>query len=429
MADINCMQCNELMINVHSSKKYCDNCTNNRKNKGQLRRNKTKPINEFTDNILRSNFYSVITKDYHLTPKGFDDVSEHNSSTYLNYYNTSWGDIIKLFGKDNDLLNYIIKEFKIFMNKTNSKSIRLFCREHNYLSENIIRYYGNQIISELSGIRYAKKNYTVENLNNNFISLINQIGRVPLFAEFKNISPISLSTYTSTLNLKGDVYNQIVKMFSSKLQYKEYINVRSEYKTKTSSRVANMNKTLISLDDLEIEFRNVFDKCFINTGVYPSTRLFDKLSKHDSSTYRKKLNMNWSNICKSYGYPTQQKQSIFETYVLKHMAIILNEEYESGKVFPWLIGVNDFPLFCDGYFEKHNLIIEVDGKQHRVPILKFGGEKAFKTLQANDNVKNELIPKHGIKLLRIADNTKWHDIGYLRSRLEEVLGLSNLVAK
>jgi len=423
MANINCIQCNEPMIDVHSSKKYCDICTRDRKNNGQLRRNKTKPISEFTDDILKSNFYSVINEDRHLTPKGFDDVSEYNSYTYLNYYNISWCEILKLFGKDNDLLDYIIKEFKIFMNKTNSKSIILFCREHNYLSENIIRYYGNQIISELSGIRYAKKNYTVENLNNNFTSLINEIGRVPLFAEFKNISLISLSAYTSILNLKGDVYNQIVKMFSSELQYKEYINVRSEYKTKTSSRVANMNKIILSSDDLEIEFRKIFDNCFINTGVYPSTRLFDKLSKHDSSTYRKKLNMNWTNICKSYGYPTQQKQSIFETYVLKHMSIILNENYESQKVFPWLLGVNDFPLFCDGYFSKYNLIIEVDGMQHRKPIVKFGGEKSFKILQANDEVKNKLISEHEIKLLRIADNTNWHDVEYLRSRLEDVLGI------
>ena len=419
-----CIKCNEPMINVHLSKKYCDTCAKDRKNKGQLRRNKTKPISEFTDDILRSNFYSIIKEDYHLTPKGFDNISEYNSFTYLNYYNVSWCKILKLFTKDNDLLDYIIKEFKIFMNKTNSKSIKSFCREHNYLSENLIKYYGNQIISELSGIKYDKRNYTVENLNSNFHSLINEIGRVPLFAEFKNISPISLSAYTSILNLKGDVYNQIVKMFSSELQYKEYIKYRSEYKTKTSSRIANMGKTILSLADLEIEFRKVFDNCFNNTSVYPSRRLFNKLSKHDDSTYRKKLNIGWSNICKLYGYPTQQKQSIFETYVLKHMAIILNEEYESGKVFPWLRGVNNFPLFCDGYFEKHNLIVEVDGKQHRVPILKFGGEKTFKTIQANDAVKNELIPKHEIILLRIADNTKWHDVEYLRSRLEEVLGVS-----
>jgi len=424
-----CIKCNEPMINVHLSKKYCDTCAKDRKNKGQLRRNKTKPISEFTDDILRSNFYSIIKEDYHLTPKGFDNISEYNSFTYLNYYNVSWCKILKLFTKDNDLLDYIIKEFKIFMNKTNSKSIKSFCREHNYLSENLIKYYGNQIISELSGIKYDKRNYTVENLNSNFHSLINEIGRVPLFAEFKNISPISLSAYTSILNLKGDVYNQIVKMFSSELQYKEYIKYRSEYKTKTSSRVANMNKTILSLDDLENEFRNVFDKCFVDTGIYPSTRLFNKLSKHDDSTYRKKLNMNWSNICKSYGYPTQQKQSIFETYVLKNMSIILNEEYESQKTFIWLRGINDFPLFCDGYFEKYNLVVEVDGRQHRKPYTKFGGEEAFITLQANDAVKNELIPEHGIKLLRIADNTKWHDVEYLRSKLEEVLGLSSLVAK
>lgn len=420
MADINCIQCNKLMIDVHPSKKYCNECVHDRKNKGQLRRNKTKPINEFSDDTLRDNFHSVIKEDFQLTPKGFDEISEYNSYTYLNYYNISWCEILKLFGKDNDLLNYIIKEFKIFMNKTNSKSIRLFEREHNYISENLIKYYGNQIICNSCNIRYLKKNYSFEELSNNFINLISQIGRVPLYSEFKEKSLISLTGYTNILQLKGNVYNQIVKMFSSEDQYTNYIKTRSEYKSKTSSRVANINKNILSLEDLEIEFRKVFDKCFEDTNKYPSARLFDKLSKHDSSTYRKKLNMRWSDVVKSYGYPIYQDKYVFENYVLKHMSILLNSEYESQKVFPWLRGVNDFPLFCDGYFPQYNLIVEVDGGQHRKPYSKFGGEKAFKVQQANDAVKDKLIPEHGIKLLRIADNTRWHDVEYLRAKLEEI---------
>jgi hypothetical protein len=131
--------------------------------------------------------------------------------------------------------------------------------------------------------------------------------------------------------------------------------------------------------------------------------------------------MSWTDVCKCYGYVTNQKSSKFEHFVLKTISLLLNEEFESQKVFPWLRGSNDYPLFCDGYFREHNLIVEVDGRQHRKAYSKFGGEESFKILQANDNVKNILIPENGIKLLRIADNTKWHDIEYLRSRLEDVL--------
>lgn len=420
MVNINCIQCGELMIGVHPSKKYCSICAIKRRNKGQLVRSWTKPMKQFSDEILKDNFYSVVREDFHLTPKGFDGVSKYNSYTYLNYFNISWCEILKLFNKDKDLLNYIIKEFKIFINNTNSKSIKLFGVDHDYLSENLIKYYGNETISELSGIKYSKKNYKFEDLNSNFVGLINDHGRVPLFAEFKKMSSISLSAYTSILNLKGDVYNQIVKMFSSEDQYNDYIKFRSEYKSETGRKIANINKTILSLDDLEIEFRKVFDKCFKDTDKYPSARLFDKLSKHDSSTYRKKLNLRWSDVVKSYGYPIYQDKYVFENYVLKHISKLLNENYESQKVFPWLRGINNFPLFCDGYFPEYNLVVEVDGRQHRKPYSKFGGEKAFKTLQANDMVKNKLITENGIKLLRIADNTKWYDVEYLKSRLEGI---------
>lgn len=40
----------------------------------------------------------------------------------------------------------------------------------------------------------------------------------------------------------------------------------------------------------------------------------------------------------------------------------------------------------------------------------------------NDAVKNKLIPENGILLLRIADNTNWHKVEYLKKRVEEVLG-------
>ena len=46
-------------------------------------------------------------------------------------------------------------------------------------------------------------------------------------------------------------------------------------------------------------------------------------------------------------------------------------------------------------------LIEFDGPQHIKPSNYFGGEKEFKKLQRNDNLKNEYARTHNIPLVRI----------------------------
>lgn len=413
-----CLGCGKSIEEENLHINYCVKCKAriDKNNKIQSEKRKQKAYER------AKNCIEIYTKNNGktLTPKGFDEISSITSKKIIqSFRGNTWVEILKLFGKDDLLKDYIKEEYLTYLEENNIISIKDFTDKHKYITYQVIRSFGIKELLDYCGLKYTR--YEQSDFECNFNNIKNILGHTPLFNEFAELTSISMNAYINKFNFKGKVYDNIVKMYLTEDEYEKYIRERKEYKNKLGKQTCNIGKTILSLEDLEIEFRQVFDKCFQETGIYPSRRLFSKLSKHDDKTYRQKFNMRWIDICKYFNYPSNQRKSIFENYVLKHILQILNEEYESQKTFSWLIGINDSPLFCDGYFPKHNLIIEVDGRQHRKPYSKFGGEKAFKTLQANDEVKNKLIPEYGIKLLRIADNTNWYDVEYLRSRLEEVM--------
>ena len=60
----------------------------------------------------------------------------------------------------------------------------------------------------------------------------------------------------------------------------------------------------------------------------------------------------------------------------------------------------------DFYLPKYNLHMEYDGKQHREPVERFGGEERFKEGQIKDKIKNDYCLKNKINLLRIPSHFK-----------------------
>lgn len=421
----NCRQCGTLMESVSSKVQICDNCREvnyklhaNNGNKRKKENNYPILLKKYTDNFIECTRNNGNT----LTIAGFNNISELKYDAYRNFFKLPWIDIIKYFNKYKELLKYIKEEFSFHLN--NGYNISYFYgNKHKYITYNLIRAIGTEQFLELCDIGYTR--YSNIDYENNFISIKTQLGHIPLYTEFIKLTKISFNSYCNHLSLKDKLYKNIVKAYSIVEEYNDYTQRQQENKSNVGRQTANIGKILLTLEDLEIEFRRVFDKCFQETGVYPSRRLFNKLSKHDDKTYRQKFNMRWTDICKYFGYPSHQDKYIFENYVLKHISQILNDDFESQKTFSWLKGINNFPLFCDGYFQEHNLIVEVDGRQHRKPYSKFGGEEAFKILQENDRIKNKLILEHGIRLLRIADNTNWHNVKYLKSRLDEVLEINS----
>lgn len=424
-----CQQCNVEIIQVSSSTKLCDKCKKeNRQRNIDIQNKKQKEENMKKSYEQAKHYILEYTKDNGktLTPNGFNEISPISASSIIrSIKGKTWVDILRMFEKEEKLKEYIKDEYLKYLETTNKISFAEFTRQHEYLTYEII----NSSFNMKELLNYCGRKILRNEINDykdNFDKIKNKLGHIPLHNEFQELTKISLTSYINTFGLKGKVYNNIVKMYTTENEYNEYLVRQKEHKSEVGKQTCNIGKSLLTLEDLEIEFRKVFDNCFKDTGKYPSRRLFNKLSKHNDKTYRKKLNMKWTDICKSYGYPVYKEKYIFENYVLKHISKILMEEYKSQKTFTWLKGINNFPLFCDGYFPIHNLIVEVDGRQHRKPYSKFGGEKAFKTLKENDKIKDSLIPQNGIKLLRIADNTNWHDVKYLRSRLEEVLDNQSL---
>ena len=126
--------------------------------------------------------------------------------------------------------------------------------------------------------------------------------------------------------------------------------------------------------------------------------------------------MSWLDVCNHYGYKVNKNHRV-EKIVLDNVKELIGYDYEPQKTWEWLIGVGGKHMYCDGYFKDLKLVIEFDGRQHRIAIDKFGGSEKLKRQQENDKLKNELLDKYEINLIRIDSREKWHNIECLKQKL------------
>lgn len=79
--------------------------------------------------------------------------------------------------------------------------------------------------------------------------------------------------------------------------------------------------------------------------------------------------------------------------------------FKPQYTFSDLVSDKNFPLRLDfGILDKDGKpvrLIEFDGQQHFEPVEYFGGEEGFKSIQKNDNLKNQYALSHNIPLVRI----------------------------
>lgn len=97
-----------------------------------------------------------------------------------------------------------------------------------------------------------------------------------------------------------------------------------------------------------------------------------------------------------------------------YAASILNDigvDYQSQKSFEGLNGTYGFPLSYDFYVPSKNLLIEIQGIQHRKPIEYFGGIQKFNKQLEHDRRKREYATNNNYNLLEIKyDNYKDFDL-------------------
>lgn len=79
--------------------------------------------------------------------------------------------------------------------------------------------------------------------------------------------------------------------------------------------------------------------------------------------------------------------------------------YEMQKRFDWL--KNKINMTLDFYLPDYDISIECQGRQHFVPVDKFGGKEGFDDTVARDTQKKRLCEEHGIKIVYFTELKKY----------------------
>lgn len=415
-----CKLCGELMTNVSHSRLYCDKC---RKIKTKEQNNKyyKNKIQKYNTEDYVENFNSIINRykePYILTSTGFDEVSSISVKSYTCFFKENWYNLLKQYNQLDKLLNYIYQEYTKYFENTNDNSVENFISNHKYITKDAGKYFGYKNIKVNCGV--LRRNYTLKNLESNFFEIKNKLGRIPNITEFIKLSKIHPKTYVQYYNLKGQIWDDIIRLFiKNEDEIQEFYKQQKEYISSIQSE--NSQKDYIySNEELEQELKRVFDYYYNIYKTYPSRRLFNSVSKFHDFLYRKRFKTTWTKICKMYGYNINNDNHKSETICLKMIENILKSECTPQKTWDWLIGISNYNLSCDGYFEEYNLIVEFDGAQHRMPVINYGGRERYEKQIKNDQLKDKLLKEHGYKILRIDSRSKWYEDEYLITKLKDV---------
>lgn len=412
-----CERCKIEQIESSNRVKYCVSCKplsekeRNRYNKRKSTlRNKRKGRNE-----LDVNFRFINPSGRQLIPSEFDKISEMKNSSYSQRFIGGWTGVMRRYGKFDELREFIISDYISWSEENKNEVVGDYVKHikiSTTLMDKII--YGEEL-RRLAG--HIGTTFTEDEMEVEFNRVMNLTEEIPSATEFNGLSNINIYSYSKRRGFKGNSYLQLLEYYKVCPEKIEVLKQRlATMKKNSSSHLIGVFK--VSREDLTLDFISTFDTFYEEYGTYPSVTQFDKLAKHGLTTYNNRFGKSYLEIAEELGYEVDRGGSPTENYVLKNFSDILGSDYTPQANFDWMRSKHNRRLRCDGYFKDYNLIVEYDGKQHS-EMIPFFGQESFERTQANDKIKNELIPKNNIKLLRIAYNEPYWDNDFLKMRLYE----------
>lgn len=421
MIETKCQMCTDgIVYSIKGSGKFCNDCKvvrdKARKRKFEEKSKAEGFWNKKKRERLAANFKSLNLSNEDLFPKNFNKISNISAQSYMKVYKARWLDVLEVFGLKEVCFNVMLETYYQRFTITGAKSLGVFLKDIG------ITY--TQITEEEKTIFWDKvemNSRTIRDDNafeENFLYVCNIVGDIPHYNEFMEYTKISFPTYASRLGLTGSsrVYDQIVEKYVTPENYNRYKEKRMNHKVQVGRENHQGNK--YTNEDLELEFRRVYDYHIESSGKTPSNDTFDKISKIDNSVYRHRFGISFGEVAEMYGYEIDNSHRT-EYAVIKTLNEILGEDAAHQKQFDWLLSTKQYPLRCDAYYPSYNLIFEYDGEQHTQAVEHWGGEEGLEITQANDHIKNTLIPQHNLKLIRIAYDEPYHDVDYLKLKLIE----------
>lgn len=128
----------------------------------------------------------------------------------------------------------------------------------------------------------------------------------------------------------------------------------------------------------------------------------------------------WNEETHFFSFSKREKQPSMLEVLAEIILIDMNIEYEPQVSFEW--SRNGYKNFTyDFLLPKYKLLIELDGKQHRVPIKFFGGKKAFDNQKKRDTEKDRLAIEHGYSVLHVPDYQIYEFEEILTKKLKEII--------
>lgn len=140
----------------------------------------------------------------------------------------------------------------------------------------------------------------------------------------------------------------------------------------------------------------------------PDDRLYDVLSEYKNRNTKircrcKQCKGEWETLPQilidGHGCP-HCKVSHGER-AISNILELNNIEYIPQYKFDGLVGIGGNQLSYDFFLPKYNILIEYQGKQHKVPVDLFGGEDNFKKQKEHDKRKRQYAFQYDYKLIEI----------------------------
>lgn len=413
-----CQRCHDVEIVADRRIVHCPECSKivEDEMKREHKRRTRIPEKRRGRNRLDANFKEINPTGKFLVPKNFDTVSAHPSKEYTQRFSGGWVSVLKRYNKLNEFREYIIEEYIEWSERTNSQTVGRFFKEigvSGTLMDQVI--YGNEL-REIAG--FSKYEYTDKEYRDEFFRVLSCFDSVPFSTEFHKESKISMYRLAKKLKFTGEVYIQLLEYYEiPKKDIVDMLERQKEWRSEIASE-SSSGKNMIPEEDLIADFKNTFDDFIEEYGTTPSVNEFHRLAKYGKNTLVNRLEMAYSEVAEMLGYDVDVSGSPSELVTLKGFANVLNSSYEPQARFDWLKSDLDKHLRCDGHFKDYKLVVEFDGRQH-FEMVPYFGQEAFDRTVINDTLKNELIPKHGLTLIRIAYDEPYHDEDFLKLRLLE----------
>lgn len=374
---------------------------------------------------LNKNFECVNSK-YWLIQSVFNKNSEFSVNMYVKHFIAyeginNWIDVLKHYGRYNEFIIQLSELFYLFNKKNKSVSVSLFAKKIHVDARHLYGVMGDKFFSDLGIKKPNKKNSTISDLHADFKNTTTRLGYVPLYSEYFNESKYSVAMYEKTIKGKDiSMYDWMVRENSEEDIFCDYINRKLERKREIfyNNNIASTDK--YTLDELSLNLKKIFDSFYLENGDYPSRRSFDKLSSIDSKTYRTYYSKSWLDIANENGYEIDRSMKS-EKECLAIISKLLNENYKSQKTWNWLRSDKEALMFCDGYFNKANLVVEYMGAQHRNVVEHWGSTKGLRDRIKRDEIKKSLVVSHGINYLAIWFDDDWRNENFLKEKLREVI--------